>query len=286
MPTGFESTTLPGHTPPESAADQLARQARLARLAGPGELAGALLALLLGGGRRELQVWHDECQALPERQALLSDVQALTPAQRLPWAERLAQAMARHGAEPRRALLKAARRLLAADGRTTALDRLRWLGLRHALAGERLPLADTPAAAAAELEAAPPELAHAVARLSAYLSRLVPQPEPDLDVGDDALPPGLLWWRAVTACWPTLATDRSMPDSDALVQALQAVQSLPWLQRPVLVRRWVDAAQVLSPPSGLHPVAAEALRLGARLLDSPLPPALAACFEEPDQDPR
>ena len=63
------------------------------------------------------------------------------------------------------------------------------------------------------------------------------------------------------------------------------LQALPWMLQPVLVRRWVDAAVVLSPPGLLHPDAAEALRIAARLLDSPLPPALAACFEECEPEP-
>lgn len=280
MATGFEATTVPGSSGPGSA-DTSGVAQRLARLAGPAELAAAQLALLLGDSARELKVWHDECQALPQREALLADVRSLAPAQRQPWAERLAQAMTQQGADNRRALLKAARRLLAADGHTTALDRLRWLWLRHALAGAQPPLADVAPAAAAELEALGGDHAHAVARLSAYLSRLVPLPAPDLDLGDDPLAPGELWWRAVITPWPQVTLRRDMPDSDALVQCLQLVQALPWLQRPVLVRRWLDAAQVLSPPGVLHPVAAEALRLAARLLDSPLPPALQACFEEP-----
>ena len=42
----------------------------------------------------------------------------------------------------------------------------------------------------------------------------------------------------------------------------------------------VDAALALSPAGRLGAPAAEALRIAARLLDSPLPPAVAACFVE------
>jgi hypothetical protein len=65
-----------------------------------------------------------------------------------------------------------------------------------------------------------------------------------------------------------------------LVSALHDVQALPWMLRPVLVRRWVDAAVALSPAGQLGAPAAEALRIAARLLDCPLPPAVAACFVE------
>jgi hypothetical protein len=50
----------------------------------------------------------------------------------------------------------------------------------------------------------------------------------------------------------------------------------------VLVRRWVDAAVELSPGGHLVAPAADALRIAAKLLDSPLPPALAECFVECD----
>jgi hypothetical protein len=69
-----------------------------------------------------------------------------------------------------------------------------------------------------------------------------------------------------------------MPDANALVAALHDVQALPWMLRPVLVRRWVDAAVELSPAGRLGAPAAEALRIAAHLLESPLPPPVAACF--------
>jgi hypothetical protein len=50
--------------------------------------------------------------------------------------------------------------------------------------------------------------------------------------------------------------------------------------RPVVVRRWVDAAVELSPAGQLGEPAAEALRIAAKLLDCPLSPALASCFIE------
>jgi hypothetical protein len=80
--------------------------------------------------------------------------------------------------------------------------------------------------------------------------------------------------------WPDVGATRELPDIDALVTALRDVQSLPWMLRPVLVRRWVDAAVALSPGGQLGEVAAEALRIAARLLDCPLPPALAVRFVE------
>ena len=70
-------------------------------------------------------------------------------------------------------------------------------------------------------------------------------------------------------------TTPAWPDGDALAHALLEVQTLPWMLRPVLVRAWVDAAGQIGPRVGLSPAAADALRLVASLLDSPLPPELA-----------
>jgi hypothetical protein len=125
----------------------------------------------------------------------------------------------------------------------------------------------------------------AVVQFSAFLSRLVPTPELDMELHEGDVPAGLLWWRAVVAPWHRPDMVRERPDAHAVVHALSALQGLPWMLQPVLVRRWLDAAVVLSPPGLLHPDAAEALRLAVRLLDSPLPPALAACFDECPPEP-
>jgi len=91
---------------------------------------------------------------------------------------------------------------------------------------------------------------------------------------------GERWWREVMQPWPDVGATRDMPDTDALVAALRDVQALPWMLRPILVRRWVDAAVHLSPAGKLSAAAADALRIAARLLDCPLPPALAGRFVE------
>lgn len=110
----------------------------------------------------------------------------------------------------------------------------------------------------------------------------MPSPEIDIDVMSGAATSGERWWRDVMQPWPDAGATREMPDANALVSALHEVQALPWMLRPVLVRRWVDAAVALSPAGQIAPPAAEALRIAGRLLDSPLPPAVAACFVEVD----
>ncbi|MBL8318474.1 MAG: hypothetical protein JNJ42_08715 [Burkholderiaceae bacterium] len=267
-------------SPPEPDPVALAqRRARWAQIAGPGQLHAAVLALLLSPGRkRERSVWKQECDTTPGAKAIRDEALAIDPRERLPWIEFFSRRVAQGPMEQRQQLLRAARRLMAADGRTDALDRLRWLAIRHALGDDRA-LA-LPAAADVDLEGLATETARRIGQFSAFLSRLVPSPEIDLDVISGVQASGERWWAEVMQPWPDVGATRELPDIDALVTALRDVQSLPWMLRPVLVRRWVDAAVALSPGGQLGEVAAEALRIAARLLDCPLPPALAVRFVE------
>lgn len=261
--------------------DAAQRRARLDRIAGPGQLHAAVLALLLSPGRaRELAVWSKECAGTADAPAIRLDVQALAPAERLPWIERLVRRIGQRPLPDRQRLLRAARRQMAADGRTDVSDRLHWLAIRHAL-GDARALAQ-PGAAGYDLEGLSAQTALSIGRWSAFVSRIVPAPEVDLDPVSDKPASGERWWLEVMQPWPDAGVTRDMPDTDALVAALHDVQSLPWMLRPILVRRWVDAAVRLSPAGRLNMAAAEALRMSATLLDCPLPPALAGCFIECD----
>lgn len=271
--------TAPAAPAPPDAVDEAQRRARWAQIAGPGQLHAAVLGLLLSPGRvRERAVWDDECAATPGAATVRDEALALDARERLPWIEAFSRRIAQGPVAQRRQLLRAARRLMAADGRTDVLDRLRWLAIRHAL-GDAKALA-RPAAAEYDLEGLDTATARNIGRFCAFLSRVVPSPEIDLDVVSGSGASGERWWAAVMQAWPDVGATRKLPDADALVAALKSVQSLPWMLRPVLVRRWVDAAVELSPAGQLGQQAADALRIAAKLLDSPLPPALAACFVE------
>jgi len=279
-----EETSTPPAKPPQAPAppDPVAdaqRRERFMQVAGPGQLHAAALALLVSPGRaREMAVWRDECRHTVGAKELRNDLMKVHWPERLPWLERFVGRIAQGPLDKRQQLLRAVRRLIAADGRALALDRLRWLAIRHTL-GDVKALA-RPAAAEVELEGLATETALQIARFSAFLSRIVPSPEIDIDVVSGAATSGERWWRDVMQPWPDAGATRDMPDANALVNALHDVQALPWMLRPVLVRRWVDAAVTLSPAGQLAAPAAEALRIAARLLDSPLPPAVAACFVE------
>lgn len=268
--------TAPAPPDPVEAAQ---RRARFAQVAGPGQLHAAVLALLLTPGRaREMAVWRDECRHTVGAKELRNELIKIETAERMPWLERFIARVAQGPLDKRQQLLRAVRRLIAADGRTLAIDRLRWLAIRHAL-GDVRALA-LPAAADVELDGLATETARQIGRFAAFLSRIVPSPEIDLDVISGTQASGERWWHEVMRPWPDAGATRDMPDANALVSALHEVQALPWMLRPVLVRGWADAAVALSPAGQLGAPAAEALRIAARLLDCPLPPAVAACFAD------
>jgi len=56
------------------------------------------------------------------------------------------------------------------------------------------------------------------------------------------------------------------------------VQELSWMMRPMLLKAWVEEAVNHSPQGILSDSTADALRLAAGLIDSPLPPMLEAHY--------
>ena len=69
--------------------------------------------------------------------------------------------------------------------------------------------------------------------------------------------------------------DWQPPKAEAMVEALAKMQTLSWMQRPVIVRNWVTSAISRSRGLRLGDLSADALRLTCGLLDSPAPPELA-----------
>ena len=251
---------------------ELEALARLSRVHGPGELHAAVLALVAEPrDGASLAAWNAETQDVSPAAALLGDVLQLSDGARLPCLEVLLARMRLLPKAQRRALLQATRRLMAARSPLPPLDRLHWLMMRRRL-GDQPPAAASPESHN-DLAQLPAASLLQVARVTAYLSRMVP--------GRDAAA-ALAWYaqamgrfvprEMVPPCHP--------PDGDGLVHALDEVESLPWMLRPVLVRAWVEAAIATSQRARLPAGAADALRLAADLLDSPLPPELARHYIE------
>ncbi len=256
---------------------------RLARLNGALELQAAVLALLLPrGSQRALRAWQIETTGAPDAEAARVQVDALSGPSRLPMFEQLVSRLRGQSLDTRQTLLEATRRVMGARGVLRPIDRLHWLAMRQRLGSNAN--AATRAAATAEMSRLPQADVSAIAMFSAFLSRLVP-----VDASEAAAPtdssgtaPGVAWYDAVMAPWQARADVPacSPPDTDGLVHALHELQAMAWMQRPVLVRGWVVAAQQASRYGRLGDMAADALRLSCTLLDSPLPPELARHYGE------
>lgn len=256
---------------------------RLARVNGALELQAAVLALLLPpGSKRAARAWEIETDGTPNADALRTHVNQLSAPARLPQFEALVSRMRAQPLGERQNLLESTRRVMGARGMVRPIDRLHWLAMRQRLGGP----AGTGArgAAAADLSRLPQADVAAIAMVSAYLSRLVPVDAAGLPPAEGAgaggvagTNAGAAWYETAMAAWRANAVipPCEPPDSDGLVHALQAVQALPWMQRPMLARAWVAAALQHSRHGRLGDTAADALRLSCVLLDSPLPPELA-----------
>lgn len=258
----------PGSLPVSDAEHEA--MARLDRVRGPGGMKAALLALLLWpphAGR--VRAWREETVLVNEAETIREDIERLGGPSRLPWFELL---LARLGGSPlaeRQELLRSARRVLTAPGHP--LDRLLWLAMRRHF-GEH-PSGRVQAPADAEISRFPASDMVHIAHFTAHLARMVPDEDPD---------EGQRWYSAVMTRWmkPTEIPPWQRPDVDALVQSLNALQAMSWMQRPQLVRAWVVCAYPPGRPGPLPQVAADALRLSCLLMDSPMPAELARQYVE------
>jgi len=248
--------------------------ARLSRLHGPGELTAAVLALVaVPADAASADMWAAQTASIPTAAAIRDDIGCLPGNLRLPVFELLLAHMRLLPKADRRTLLHATRRVMAAHSPQRPIDRLHWLLMRRRL-GDHAPLAASPRAQNDLAQLAPHTLGQ-IARVSAYLSRMVPD-------GEHAT--GRAWYtRVMTALMPADAVPPcDPPDGDGLAHALDEVEALPWMLRPVLMRAWVDAALAAGQRARLPGSGADALRLTAGLLDSPLPPELARHYVELD----
>ena len=244
--------------------------------------AAVLALMVMPGSALERQAWRALVSPLtpPQAAQLFDDLSQLWASQRLPWFEHFARRLAPGPVAQRQELIGAARGLLTADGVVSSMDQLRWIALRHLLAGSAVA---PPAAAATEFETLDRQQVHAICVYCGFLSTLVPTTEIHFDptgygsVNQD-------WYDSVTAPWIDHADvpARQGYDIDAALRALRELQAMPWLLRPMLVRSWFDAARSLTDGPALHADAADALRLSCVLLDSPVPPELGEQYIEVD----
>ncbi|WP_338416504.1 hypothetical protein [uncultured Sphaerotilus sp.] len=257
---------------------------RLVRLRSEGERRAAVLALLMTpDSARERRAWTDATRGVDASPQVRGWTQQLPPGGRLSALAVLLQQCAAEPLEERQALLQSLRRMMCADGQIRPIDRLAWLAVRHRLAGPARPHRGG-VREHNELEHLPLALRQAIAHFTAYLARMVPEGAPDVD-GVLVGAAGTTWYDTVMrGVWGAEAPPPTchVPDVDGLGRALQALQALGWMHRPVLARLWTDAATT-RPGLLVHagealPAAAEALWLACALLDTPQPPALSCHF--------
>jgi hypothetical protein len=227
-----------------------------------------LLALLLPpGSKRAARAWTIETSASPGREGLREHATSLSGAARLPWFERLLARMARQPIAARQSLLKAMRRIMGARGVVRPIDRLHWLAMRRGL-GEVPPLVARAEASVEVTEWLETDVL-ALAVYTAFLSRMVAE-----DLGTEGA--AARWYDSVMESWQPHADPPPFdaPDSENVFEALGRLQTLSWMQRPVVIRGWVAAALKANGGVRLGDAAADALRLTCTLLDSPMPPEL------------
>jgi hypothetical protein len=268
-----DATTLLYATPdPErDAAD------RLSRLHGALELKATLLALLLPpGSRRARRAFEIETVDIRPAASLLGHARNLPAGARLPWFEHLLTRMTLHPVALRQELLQATRRVMGARGLARPIDRLHWLAMRRGL-GETATVVARGGDAADVSEWLETDL-FAIASYSAFLSRMVPVEAVEGRVATA----GVAWYHRVMEPWQGIAPlpGCDPPGGDGAIRAFATLQTLSMMQRPQLVRSWVTAAIQHSRFGPLSVSAADALRLTCGLLETPMPPELAAQFIE------
>lgn len=224
----------------------------------PERLRVAVLACLMpaqGGGASEQAAWRQAVGASAESLRVLQTVRALPPRQRQPWFERVLGQAAALPATERGALVREAIAVVQADGHLTLHEVLLARVLKHQLSARR-PAAQRPLA-----------LSQLTGPVTAVTRALAP-----------------LWPPASATAWqqqvlgglglpaPTAAAAPSLRELSA---ALDQLAALGRMHRPALAKQWSEAL----PDSGLPAALADALRCLCLLIDTPLPPRLAAMFD-------
>lgn len=243
--------------PPPSAPEALLLHLSDATM--PEPLHAAVLACLVPPhSTPEVQARLRAAPQAAAHERLLQAVQSLPPRRRLPWFERLLRLAAALSAARRAALVRDALALAQADGRVSLAEYLEGRVLQHQLAALSEPLA----AERRSLTLA--ELAQPVAAVSRALATSLPHEE------------RARWLQSVLAGLrvPPVG-ELPVPSGAELAAALDRLARLGRMERPALVKLWIDAQPVAGWPQGAY----DALRCVCLLIDTPLPPQLAAQFD-------
>lgn len=323
-PLSAASPPLPrmGSAGPVSATDREDRDAmgRLALLHGPLERRSALLALLLptpaagpvppGRPAERLAAWRHETRGLASAERVLTDVQALTPAVRLPWIEKFLDRTAQAPKPEHSMLVEAASRVLQAGGGPSVLERLtlRVIELKLSAGSAGLRPADA-SRAGADLSGLDTASVRHVAAVAGLLSELLQGAGAAPGAAPAAIPPqaneatadrpastvplpqdlsfplvGWRWYGAVMKQWSDgcAVMPRRCPEDAMLREALADLRALPWMTRPLILRLWLTSAGNLAPPAQWPRDFIDGLRLCSLILDCPMHPDIACAYAELD----
>lgn len=253
--------------------------ARLSRVHGVAELRAAILALILPpGSRRPVRAWRMEAGAAADAEVLRTHASRLSGATRLPWLERLLVRAARQPIGFRQQLLQATRRVMGARGVARPVDRFHWLFMRRVL-GDGLSIEARTESGVDVAEWLESDV-FAVATYSAFLARVMAG-----DQGDDAQ--ARAWYDVAMAAWQPFADIPlwTPTPAEAMVEALGRLQTLSWMQRPVVIRNWVMSTIRQGRGTSFTDDGADALRMTCVLLDSPVPPELTEHYRALPDDP-
>ena len=229
----------------------------------PVQLCAAVLACLVptgAGAEAVLEAWRHAAGTSAASLRLLQAVQALPPRKRQPWFERLLGYAAALPSEQRAALLRDALALVRSDGRLSLNEYLQARLLhRHLSIGRRH--------RAIERHYLPAgELVEPITTVTLALASLLPAEQ------------GLPWTQAVLRAMSLPAPGRlAVPAVSELNLAIDWLGLLGRTNRPALAKCWIDPGQA----SSLQQPMAAAIRCLCLLIDTPLPPQLAAHFDAP-----
>jgi Zn-dependent protease with chaperone function len=225
----------------------------------PEQLRAAVLACLVppdGQASAELAAWHQRVGTSAATGRILEGVRALPQRARLPSFERLVGCAAALPLPDRSALLRDAVAIVQADGHLSLNEYLRAKVLQRQLSAHR----EAPIERRYRVIA---DVAAPIVAITATLASLLPADE---RAG---------WARSSLASLAlTPSSGSAIPSVAELNQAVTGLAMLDRLQRPALVKAWLETASASS-----LAILADALRCLCLLIDTPLPPKLADCFD-------
>lgn len=229
-------------------------------LLSPAQLQAAVLACFVppdGTAEAETAAWRRLAGNAARSQQLLQSVRALPPRQRQPWFERLLDCAAALAPEQRANLTRQALAMVQADGRLSPQEYLRAQTL-HRLSSV------SPQRDPAQHRLTIAEVGAAIDGVTQAMASLLP-------AGD-----GLRWAQSVLqGLGLPLPHQLSVPVVSELNQAIARVARVDRMHSPALAKAWSAALPVTPVPQAL----ADAIRCLCRLIDTPLPPQLEACFD-------